>query len=889
MNAASAAAAPAPSLAGPDVALLLKRSLDRIEDVPDYRERQSEVLALLDHVRPQVADAAVGQVLDMAKIGVDHKSTVYNALQVGRLAEQAIASGQFGTFPQAAALTRDIIDVLRYDPKEHTARSLIDRLAARCDDPTAQRAVDLCACIASLCSWNVSEGASKAALHTLASVADGFDGSAQQTVELGIQLQRDVTGGSFDGSDLRPVVLSLCTGTDANRDAAYRFLGDLIEPMDGESAALFLRTEIDLVPAALASGDERETLRLAKTAVDVLRDSKRLPKDSGLLLESIGKVFEKRSHKSAFALARSLHDALCKDSDANNPDTSGLLSVALETANSNKSASSDREVLEAAGNLLRGMGSAWSGYEEQVLGWLQASLDDKKTKAAVSFVAQIAQTVKAPSPVWKALDLATRALDGQPLDTLAWGREICATLPPACAASGYLQLFTMLKNDPARSGQARLIDLALSAFGTFGPKEEPTRLANVALTEIAAGKKDADLDPLDVMQQMWNALPSAEERKRLIEASAPTLVKLTDHPETARFLSLTLELTRGTDPNQTTRLFESCLEKAKAIRDGQPFHLVDDAREVINAVPDRLFQASALRRLVQEVAHQQIAQGVFSGALAAPLEVVSCMPETSTGRMQRNLDLVNMLLACARDGRGTWDTLAKLYESTPVTERDIMAVSVFRDLSPDDTSRNLDRFRHQALASQHWQALASTIQSAQTHTNLGSLVRDALENFQRHEIMDSRAYIGATSFVLLQEIERRVGRQPEVEAVLEDLRHATQTSERFDYEIIETALHDAVRGVLRQAASTDNPTLKTVQAQALLIQMQHRWRDGALVANRATLLQTLDDLEQIAQGEDLTLEEWLLRCADERPTPKVTEEGDHVIVGGVLIPKRPRQ
>jgi len=146
---------------------------------------------------------------------------------------------------------------------------------------------------------------------------------------------------------------------------------------------------------------------------------------------------------------------------------------------------------------------------------------------------------------------------------------------------------------------------------------------------------------------------------------------------------------------------------------------------------------------------------------------------------------------------------------------------------------------------------------------------------------------GALSFVICQEIGKRAGRQPEMQPVFDSLREAVQEA-RYGprQQRVQESLLEAARVLLRQVRANQPVTLDTVQAQAVIMQMDHRWKDGDVKANRKNVLETFAALDRIARGAHVTVDEWILRGTEERAVPKVVDEGEYVIVVGVVLPKR---
>lgn len=783
----------------------LRLGLDRVEEVPEPRRRQAQVLDLLAGSAEQCGDPDLRRMLELTGKVLDPQERVAASLRVGRIAESAVLDGLYGSAAGLSHYALRILDAVQSDTRNHAAKVLVEgvREAWPADSAPARvlQMTEEFAGTSHLSPAAVVEKGLRLA-PTVSSLSPG------DTFEAGVGLIWDrVEGGRFWPGVLEPAVRAVSDSLEPEERAGFAFAWKVAEGLEDAGVVVpFLR---EVVRSGRFPASDAERLALAARALELPgKDGPGQPYTRTLLKDVAGEMADPGRAK-LLGLALGLHEL----SDEEQPE---LVRAAFELAARPRVGRA--ETLEM---LRRGAAH------------VVRALNHDAEPADV--VALCRKAVRLPSlAVVREMEFGSGAVLQAALDGASDDRELLAAAPEdetARAARGLLT--ARLEAEPGRPALA----LGLAALGQgVAPDAATTR----RMVDRALGA-EATEDPLRVAGDLLAFVQDPGTRKSVMGHLVQELKGHLASPAASAFMDLCLGMVRrNTQSDDAAPLFAGLLARTAEVRARGSFQPVDDPLAVINEVPDRLSRATLLRGLAELYADRMEAAGRIPAAAKRLLHDASCFGRTTTERLEAVVDGINVLAAAEESATGGYSVALDLLRRADPALRDSLAVSAFSRVTvPWDEDAN-HYLRQCEATPEEW----STLASATTGDASPSGLRVGLEKLLT---LREPAARGALSLLLLS----RLG------ADLTALDASLPARDRWLVpSAAEKALVDAVR--LRLDSLVGDEAYRRV----LVGRLDGAWKPANPAANARLLVDVLADLPDSAAAPSPSPEEPGIRGED---------------------------
>lgn len=695
------------SLRPPALAQTLRQGLDRIEEVPEPKRRQAQVLDLLEESARRTDDPDVRRMLELTFKAVGTKDRVYTALRVGRLAQQAVLEGLYGSAAGLAQYALRILDTVQFDARDRAARVLVEgvRQAFPADSAPA-RVLQMTQEFAGNHQLPTAAVVEKG-LRLAGTVGEGLTPAAIFEASLGLVGDR----GRLGPSALEPAVRAVSEALPPEQRAGFAFAWKVAQNLEGaEEVVTFLRPTVQEGRYPSTDADKLATVR---RALDLE------PRTTLAVLESaVGEMADPRRAKLLERAVR-LHEM----SEEEQPE---LVRAALEVAARPKPGKA--ETLEM---LRRGAAGVVRTLRHDVEPAEVVALCREATR--LPLLKAVAEMEFGSGTVLQA------ALDGASDE-----RELLAAAPEdetGRAARGLLTL---------KAGNAA-VALGIAALG-----HGSTVKAGVALQMVdRVLGAPAGEDPLRTAGDLLDLVQDPVARNSVMGDLVEELKGHLASPAANGFMDLCVGMARrNTQYSDVEPLIAGILSRAAEVRERGFFHPVDDPLAVINALPDRLSRATLLRGLAENYGDRMERAGRLPAAANRLLHDASCFGRTTSERLSVVVDGINLVAAAEKAPMSSWSVATELLRRTNPALRASVAVSAFSHASvPWDDDANA-YLRETVAISQEWEALEAMASGDASPSGL----RVGLEKLLALREPETR---GALALLLLTRMEADLESLPE--------------------------------------------------------------------------------------------------------------------------------
>lgn len=882
------------------LAKMIKDRVDKIEEIPDYNKRQDQVMKLFVKAQSETKDSDVKDLLRVSTVSANSRNTVYSAVKIARITHEALVNGCYGNAPLLAGTARKMFDTLQFEPRKKAAERILTEMIRRSDEPEAQAAFSMAKKIQdNIFSDYTGDHSISVARDALSSVENGFNGSPSSIIQLGTKLCRDAFESDFEGRKLQPAIDKLIDAAPNSQKPTFRFAWEMARSMDGEEASNFMQSMVDS-GTSMPGGDEGR-LHIAEKALEKYQDRQQLSGASDVILKAFTSKTQGKNRKKIFNLARKINLAINpglsqKSYDEDNlSDTSALVRISIKEAKLDTPLNSDKQVLTFARKLIGSTESGFQGTNNDLCNLLISEINDPQCKKILSFTREITGEKGGNNVVAMGIDTALKSLEGGKVNLAELGRSMVESFPFSKADS-YRTLMGFLARDSSYSDCKNMLKLGEAATKGMANFEGRPAAARKLLDIMGEGQNDKTTDPLELARELFQAPSAPDDKFNVMEEMARELPNQFKDPEVKEFLKFAGSFVKScADYSYSNTAFERALDKAGELRaTGNKFKLVDDSLDVINAVPDKLIQANMLRQVVLEYAGDLVKANKIGSAVENPIESLSAMGDSSTGRLQIGLDFLNVLSFNESNPQGTYNLLGEVYRRLPEKNRDIAAMSFFYNLKGDPGSDNQSKTRETYMKPEDWKSLQDLISGAQKEKNTFNLIKNAIQAIEKlghQDPKDTRkdytkgAAQGAASFIILQEMENRGAGHPGIEKVLTGYKDSCEKEEyHISSEKAQSAILEIARLMIKEMGQKDG------NVEIVSGEMDTRWKQGDPENNRKLLMESLEDIDKFNRGIYEGVGQW---AADKvlggesksKPTPKVECDDNYVIIGGVIFPK----
>ena len=875
------------------LAQTISDQIDKIEEIPDYQQRQEETLKLMVQAKGQTKDPKVKDLLRISEVAVHAKEIIYSTMKIAKITHQALINGCYGNAPLLAKTAGDMFDTLQFGPRKTVSKRLLKEMPRRTKDPMALNAYEMAKEIqGNVFSDYTGDKKISITKEVLSAVARGFTGSPTEVLQLGINLCHRGYGDQYEGRKLKPISSHLFSSIDnRNTKAKMKFAWTIADHMKGEQAEKFLSTMLEDAES-IPAGDEGR-LQIAGKAMKHFRSREKLSAASFDILKEFSTKTRDSNMKKIFSLAKKINRAIHPDlseyygEDENLPDTSDLVRTAVQFAGENKPLDSDKEILSYAADLIRPTQGASEETSNKICGLLINEVTNPHCKKILQFTSELSKDPDDTDMLLVGIEAAKEALEGKEVDLTKVGEKMAESFPSDYSrADTFNSLFNYMSKDPQYKNVNNMLKMGMAATKeTYSGPGDKVRLSKRILEMIREGKTDKTIDPIEFTREISNLPSSAGNRFNVIEKTSKELYKQTKDPNVKEFLNLASEFVKDcADYDYSTRAFNKALDKAQELKTGKKFHLINDSLDVINSVPDKLIQANMLRNLDMKYCRELINEKKVSEVVEGPLEELSAMGETSSQRLQTSLDFLNILSRNSQTPMGAYDTLGEIYDRFPEKHRDIAALSFFHFVKSDPGSNNLDSIRNVYMKPESWKALSGTLDAVSNEKNDFTLIKDSILSMKD---LPEDTPMGPMSFILLKEMEKRGEKNKKLLMIIDEYKGKCEKDEyRLSQRPPQDAVFEIAKMMINEVAK-QNSMISTPVSY-----MNARWQEGRTDENRDLLIQTFEDIDKFQKGEVDSVIEWAAgKIFDDSgdntgPKKEIVNQDDYVIIGGIILKKR---
>ncbi len=877
----------------------MKDEIAKVEDIPDYKKRQAEIVRIFSQVKDKAKDEKIKKFIDVSKAAVDIKSTISNALEIAKITQRALLNGFYTNPSLVSKVALDILDTFNYSKaSDKAARGMVKSMLNYADG-SLKSVFELAEDVQAKGFYTDTSVDTTIARNAFKMAMGGVTGSPAEIIKVGVEICRQTyyrNVSRYIDAMYKRVVDNLSRKDRPKAKAVFVF-SKLMEPRESLDFFQEMMGKISDIPSGL-----KGMLYIARKSLERVIDSS-LNINASDVLEALS--FRVGNASKMVRLAKSIDRALKGDAVIYDekvakeyPNTARMVRKVVNLLDKNVPLETDKDILSFASKLLDMCSGKWSAnLNGEVINGLMRYIKDPETKEALEFTKMLVDDIPEKSALISSLNLLAKV--STPLeskrDYLKFGMSLVETFePPYNRVNGYEKLLKFVKADPELSKDARLILEMGSNSSPFIPEENKEQITRFVLNLIGDGKTDKDFSPTELAKKVYSMLDNAAGSYETRDWILDVLINEVKNPDAEELLKVCKSLiSKSSNYIYAENVFMATLDKLEKYDGSKKFDVKGDTLSLVQGVSDKLEKAYMLRNVVVDYVDRKSSDGKMSKALVSPFSALSMFGKTSTEMLNKVVDSLNIALEVSQHKISAYEALKEMYSGVSDEYKSLAAVSMFA-YDTNMPLKNMKEVKEHFSSKADLDIVDKFYKDVKDEDRPLKIIKTALDVISKLNVDYGRASSGviksalydkgAVSFIALNELERCMGKGV-LKETIEEINKELGSSDELYSKIFQNALYRISLKIINETTK-GNPAIEKI-VKASLSEME---KSQSSEKNQKILIKTLEDIEKFQSGVYEDVMDWtahkIFGGSTEGRIKTIKEEEDHVVVGGVVLPKR---